>query len=228
MRQKILCVEDEQLFQAMIRETLRDYQVTMARSLVEAKSHLETTRFDAIILDILLPDGDGLKFWAQMHSSANCVGVPIMFVTGQTDISNKVLAFSVGADDFIAKPFDPIELKIRIERRLKSAERAGHSNSFRWGNLLLDLTRQKAFHIVNDKEVDLTLTSTEIKILHLFGKRLDQVFSREQILTEVWGNANVSDRTVDSHVAHLRSKIKDTDVEIQTMKNLGYYLKKKA
>jgi two-component system alkaline phosphatase synthesis response regulator PhoP len=81
---------------------------------------------------------------------------------------------------------------------------------------------------VNDKEVDLTLTSTEIKILHLFGKRLDQVFSRDQILSEVWGNANVSDRTVDSHVAHLRSKIKDTDVEIQTMKNLGYYLKKKS
>lgn len=212
----------------MIRETLRDYQVTMARSLSEAKSQLETTRFDAIILDILLPDGDGLKFWAQMHNSPNCAGVPIMFVTGQTDISNKVLAFSVGADDFIAKPFDPIELKIRIERRLKTAERAGSSNSFRWGNLLLDLTRQKAFHVVNDKEVDLMLTSTEIKILHLFGKRLDQVFSREQILTEVWGNANVSDRTVDSHVAHLRSKIKDTDVEIQTMKNLGYYLKKKS
>ena len=90
------------------------------------------------------------------------------------------------------------------------------------GNLLIDLDRQSAFRIENGDESNLSLTSTEFKILVLLTQRLEQVYSREQILDRVWGNTQVSDRTIDSHVGHLRNKLTGLTVMIDTVKNIGF------
>ncbi len=228
MREKILCVEDDLVMQALIQGSLKDYSVTMISSLQETEKTLRSESFDLVILDILLPDGDGLKLWTRLVTETQFADLPVIFLTGQTEIFNKLLAFSVGAEDFIAKPFDPLELQARVARRLKKKARSDSETLVRRiGDLELDLGRQRAVWVHDNKEKDLALTAIELKLLALLSKHLDQVYSREQILSSVWGNSFVSDRTVDSHIAHVRSKITDTTVEIQTVKNYGYRLSKK-
>ena len=229
MRSKVLSIEDEPLMQAIIQASLKEYLVVVAGNLQEAERELRSQTFDAVVLDIVLPDGDGLKFWARIVSESQFAHLPVVFLTGQSEISNKILAFSVGAEDFITKPFDPLELQARMARRLKSrAQVENESLVRRFGNLEIDLGRQRAALVSDSQEKDLALTAIELKILALLSKRLDHVYSREQILTNVWGSAFVSDRTVDSHIAHLRSKILGSTVEIQTVKNFGYRLSKNA
>jgi len=228
MRAKVLCVEDDATMQVLIQGGLKDFAVTMTASLQDAERELRANSFDAVVLDILLPDGDGLKFWARMVAESNFADVPVIFLTGQTEISNKLLAFSVGAEDFITKPFDPLELQARVGRRLKSKAKSESEQLVRRiADLEIDLGKQRAVWMHENKEIDLALTSIELKLLALMSRRLDQVYSREQILSSVWGNSFVSDRTVDSHIAHLRAKINDTKVEIQTVKNFGYRLSSK-
>lgn len=229
MKPKVLCVEDDPTMQTLIAGSLRDYSVVMSTNLTDARQKLESENFDALILDILLPDGDGLQFWSRLAIEPNFKDLPVLFLTGKNETSSKVQAFSAGAEDFITKPFDPLELQARLGRRLKAKASSKEGETLRHvGNLEIDLTRQTASLMVNGKPRDLALTAIELKILVLFSKSMDHVYSRAEMLEQVWGTAHVSDRTVDSHIAHLRAKIADSSVEIQTVKNLGYRLSKKS
>lgn len=224
MKDKVLCIEDDPTFQALVSASLKDQQVLCAPHLSKAKDLLKQHQFAAILVDIELPDGDGLRFLSDLGQEfPECARLPLFVMSGHDQISNKVMAFSIGAEDFISKPFDPIELSARVSakiRRNKAVE--GQNQRRNHGNLLIDFDRQKAFRVDVGLETDLQLTSIELKILGLLTKRLDQVYSREQILNQVWGETYVSDRTVDSHVAHLRQKIEGTQLAIETSKNFGY------
>lgn len=229
MKPRILCVEDDPTMQTLISGSLRDYAVVMTTNLGDAENQLRSGAFDALILDILLPDGDGLQFWSKLSAETAFARLPVLFLTGKNETSSKVQAFSAGADDFITKPFDPLELQARLGRRLKAKASAKDGETLRKvGNLEIDLTRQSVVLHLDGKSRDLFLTAIELKILTLFSKNLDQVYSRAQMLEQVWGSSHVSDRTVDSHIAHLRAKISESSVEIQTVKNLGYRLIKKS
>lgn len=209
--------------QILIQESLSDYSVVCVARISEAVEELRKKTFVALLIDVQLPDGDGLRFITQLLGDKKLKGIPILVLTGHTEISNKVMAFTLGAEDFIAKPFDPIELKVRVDAKVrKYKNEIGESRILEIGDIILDFARQKALKVHNGKETDLLLTAIELKILRLLTKRLEQVYSREQILDQVWGETFIADRTVDSHVAHLRIKIEGTQIKIETVKNLGY------
>ncbi len=225
MRSKILCVEDDLTIQALIEQSLKNFNLVTVSNLKDAEREISQNIFDAILLDIELPDGDGLKFYTRLTHDQNFRKTPTLFLSGHGDISNKLLAFSVGADDFITKPFDPLELNARISSKIKKKQgEIDEKKTHRIGDLEIDFDRQRVFQIINGKEKDLILTSIEIKILTLLSRRTEQVFSREQILNSVWGDTIITDRTVDSHIAHLRTKISPSSVVIDTVKNFGYRL----
>lgn len=225
MRAKVLSIEDDLTIQALIEQSLKDFSVTTVASLRSAEVELAKNLFDAILLDIELPDGDGLKFFTKLTHDQTHKKIPTLILSGHGDISNKLMAFSVGADDFITKPFDPLELNARLTSKIKKMQSDIEEKKTRKiGDLEIDFDRQRVFQIINGKEKDLSLTAIEIKILTMLSKRTEQVFSREQILNTVWGETVITDRTVDSHIAHLRTKILGSSVLIDTVKNFGYRL----
>lgn len=222
MKQKILCIEDDATIQTLVSVALPDFEVIAAKTLQEADLKLRTNKISALLLDIELPDGDGLRYLSDLYSRVK-EKTPVLILSQHQEIQSKVMAFSLGADDYIGKPFDPIELNIRLQSKIKKQSQVQDEFKCRKiGDLLLDFDRQKAYNCVDGEEKDLGLTNIELKILGLLTKRLEQVFSREQILEQVWQETHITDRTVDSHVAHLRQKISDSSVCIETVKSLGY------
>ena len=206
--QKLLLVEDNEVIRVLAANTLKEFSLSMAASLKEAQSLMQVNTFDLILLDIGLPDGDGLAFLNQLSSSSNSQ-IPVIIISGKTDIANKVTAFSFGAEDFISKPFDPIELKARVAAKLKKLEQAKtNSDLLKIGDLLITVSKQKVVIQGNGTEqAPVDLTTLEFKLLLALAKHPERVYSREHLLTEVWGNdLSVTLRSVDTHVAHLRKK----------------------
>lgn len=223
MKRRILCIEDDPTIQALVEGALPDFEVIPVFSLKEAEKKIKETEFSALLVDIRLPDGDGLRFLTTLSSNDRTKKIPILVLSDHSEISNKVMAFSFGAEDFIGKPFDPIELNARVTAKVKRRENEKEeTQSRKLGNVLLDFGRQKVFFVSSGNEKDLGLTSIELKILSTLTKRLEQVYSREQIMDQVWGETFITDRTVDSHVAHLRQKIQETAVSVETAKSFGY------
>jgi two-component system OmpR family response regulator len=223
MHPRVLVVDDDLIIQAVARTSLKEFEVVQASDMAEARALFSHQDFSAILIDISLPDGDGLRLLNEIKSIQKFKNTPVFMLTGKTDIQNKIMAFSVGAEDFISKPFDPLELYARVSAKIARATQELHSLKTKViGNLKIDLDRQSAFLTKNGSDTDLALTSKEFKILVLLTQRLEMVFSREQILERIWGNTHVSDRTVDSHMAHLRQKLAGTSIELDTIKNVGF------
>lgn len=225
MRDNILSIEDDPTVQEVIRLSLNEYNVTFTSTIKDSYKELERNTFAAILFDIQLPDGDGLHLYTKLIQEPAYQNIPIFFLTSKKDISNKLIAFNLGADDFIEKPFDPLELRARVSSKIKKQHKDEQQKQIKvLGDLHIDFDRQKAFQQINGKELDLDLTANELKILAFLAKHIGNVYSREQILDEVWGNISITDRTIDSHIAHLRKKIIGTKITIETIKYLGYKL----
>lgn len=223
MKSSILCIDDDPTIQLLVAAALKDYNVIPAYTISEAEKALNKFHFNALLIDVQLPDGDGLRFLAKLYQDESYHRTPALIFSNHNEISNKVMAFALGAEDFIAKPFDPLELKARVAAKIRKQElNLEKSNRRKLGNIIIDFDRQKAFSSVQNIEQDLGLTSIELKILGLLTKRLECVFSREQIMDQIWGNTYISDRTVDSHIAHLRNKIDKSTLYIETAKTFGY------
>jgi DNA-binding response OmpR family regulator len=224
MEEQIFCLEDDKSIQEAIRASLPEYNVVCVGTIAEAERILKKPeQFQALLIDIQLPDGDGLRFLTDLVNDERFKKMPIMILSARTDISNKVMAFSYGAEDFIAKPFDPIELHARVASKIRLRNNGAATAMKRvLGDIILDFSRQKAFRWLNGSEVDLQLTHREINILSLLTRRLEQIYSRDQIMIHVWGESFVSDRTIDSHIAHLRHKINGAKLKLETAKNFGY------
>lgn len=223
MRSKVLCIEDDLTIQALVKASLPEYDVISARTIKDAALAMRQNQFSALVVDIQLPDGDGLRFIGELAQASETNGVPAIVLSHHDVISNKVMAFSLGAEDFIGKPFDPIELRARVTAKIRRREQEReHVNIRRIGDVVIDLDRQKCVQTIGALESDLGLTGLELKILLLLTRRVEQVYSREQIIEGVWGQTHISDRTVDSHIAHLRQKLKSTRVTLETVKNIGY------
>jgi DNA-binding response OmpR family regulator len=173
-----------------------------------------------IVLDLMLPDTDGLEICKYIKGKSSLAHIPIVMLTAKSDETDTVLGLELGADDYIKKPFSPRELVARIKSVLRRAETAYKtSDTIEIDNLLIDPEKHAVF--IDDQPID--VTATEFRILHLLASRRGRVFSREAILDAIWGNEKtVTDRTVDVHIKHLRSKLGSLSHLIQVVRGAGY------
>jgi DNA-binding response OmpR family regulator len=220
----VLVVEDNAEMRILVEAALDEYQLVFSSSLKEAKDHLRGERFDLILLDLGLPDGDGLKFLAELSTETPHKHTPVIILSGKSETVNKVMAFSIGAEDFIGKPFDPLELKARVGAKLRKFEKQQQlSEVLKAGDLKIDVLKQKVWILNGAESEAVDLTTLEFKLLLHFVRAPERVFTREFLLNEVWGmNVSVTDRTVDTHVGHLRKKLAHSRSKIETVIGSGY------
>lgn len=224
---RILVIDDSLEFQVLLHSFLTEYDLAEATTVSEAMQIVQTEKsyFDLILLDLNLPDGNGMEILTHLRESSIYKNTPIIIVSSDNKVPTKITAFGLGADDYMNKPFDYGELKARIATRLRVANNQKKEKSqMSYGDLSFDLTRMTV-RILNDdpNSAPLTLTPTEYQILLLLINRPDSNFSRETIIESVWGaGQHVTHRTVDAHICHLRSKLTQSKVDIKTVLNSGY------
>ena len=221
---RILVVDDEQLLVKGIKFNLENDGYTVD-GVYDGKAALELfreNRYDLIILDLMLPEIDGLTVCRKIREESN---VPIIMLTAKSEGRDKLIGFEYGADDYVTKPFDILELKARIRVILRRSGKAlGRAEEFvEIGNIKADLIQRTVY--VGKEAVD--LTAKEFDMLATLMRSKGKIFSREKLLSDVWGKDFPADiRTVDVHVRRLREKLEKDDANpeyILTKWGVGYY-----
>ena len=228
MSRKVLVVDDEKLIVKGVRFSLEQdgMEVDCAYDGEEALEKIRANTYDIILLDIMLPKLDGFQVCQQVREFSD---VPILMLTAKGDDMDKILGLEYGADDYITKPFNNLEVKARIKaitrRTGKAAKQKKDDSVINVLDMTLD-TDSKRLHIAG-KEIN--LTSKEFDVLELLVKNPDKVYSREKLLGLVWGSQYPGDvRTVDVHIRRLREKIEANPSEpkyVHTKWGVGYYFK---
>jgi DNA-binding response OmpR family regulator len=220
---KVLYVEDSPEAILVLKSTLRDFDLTVCSTLQEARNYIATNDYRVVIIDIELPDGRGHELMPAILSRSQQTSV--LFLTSHDEFHEKLVAFSLGAVDYIQKPFDPRELKLRVEAQIRQMNMLNSVPSvINYGNLSFNVEEQKVYNKSGEhKELD--LTGSEFKIFHLLAKNNQKIISREEIFDKIWGHSiSVTPRTVDVHISNLRRKIMGSDVSILHKHGLGYYI----
>jgi DNA-binding response OmpR family regulator len=220
---KILLVEDtKEIYQMVLQSTTHIAELTWVKSVQEAKAEIARNSFDLFILDVDLPDGNGIEFCSSLQ--ATHAHIAIFFLTGHTDLSEKVMGFSAGADDYITKPFSPLELRARLESRLrKNKQQVSLSDNLKWKELQINKSRQEVLICKAGEFQKTELTSLEFKILMYFANHCGEVINRDQMLNEIWGqDIHVNHRSVDTHVSKLRKKLGPVADVVESIHGAGY------
>ena len=224
---KILVVDDEALLVKGIRFNLQNegYEVITGSNGLEAVQHAQNSGVDLIVLDVMMPEMDGMTACSKIREFSN---VPIIMLTAKTDDMDKLMGFDHGADDYLTKPFNILELKARIRallRRSSGPEKAS-VNELTVGSITLDLDARNAY--AGEKSVE--LTAKEFDVIEFLMRNPNRVYSRENLLDTIWAYEYRSDiRTVDVHIRRLREKLEENPAEpkyIMTKWGVGYYFRK--
>lgn len=220
----ILLVEDIEEVQILVQSILgSDFNITVASDVDSALQAAETINFDLFLIDVVLPTENGFHLCARLRSNAKTKMTPVIFLTSKSSIQDKIMGFSLGGDDYIVKPFDPMELKIRVQSKLKNTNVYLETENLRKGSIKLNIPSQKAFLLKQNEEIELGLSPNEFKLLSYFLKHEGQVLTRSRLLDEIWGKKlNVTDRTVDTHIYQLRKKLQDQSQSIESVFGEGY------
>ena len=223
---KILVVDDEKVLVKGIKFNLENegYQVEVGYDGEQAVELARNGGFDLIILDLMMPKIDGLQACMRIREFSN---VPVIMLTARSEDTDKIIGFECGADDYITKPFNILELKARIKALLRRAggpSRAGRSPALLTvGDLSLDTEQRVALR--DGRTID--LTAKEYDLIELLMKNPRRVYSRESLMNLVWGYSYAGDyRTVDVHIRRLREKLEKKPAEpeyIMTKWGVGYY-----
>jgi len=231
MRKKVLVVDDEKSISDIIKfNLLKDgYDVEVAEDGDEALKKVYTMQPDIILLDVMLPKLDGFQVCRKVRESFN---TPIIMLTAKEEEVDKVLGLELGADDYMTKPFGMRELLARVKANLRrvdidhSQEGSNKSVQIQSGNLSIDLER---YEVKKDEEI-IELTLREYELLKFLATQENQIFTREQLLKDVWGYEYFGDiRTVDVTIRRLREKIEDDSSSprfIMTKRGVGYYFRR--
>ena len=222
MPKKIYIVEDE----PDIRETLKynfsneGFKVSTAPDGEEALSNIKKVLPDVLILDLMLPGISGLDVCKSIRADDDIRDMSIIMLTAKGEEIDRVIGFELGADDYVTKPFSVRELILRVKVLLKKQRESLVENKLvTFGPIRIDLDAHELK--INDKEI--VLTALEFKLLQHLVKRKGRVQTREQLLGDVWGySAEVTTRTVDTHIKRLREKLGNTSDYIQTIRGVGY------
>lgn len=174
---------------------------------------------ELIILDIMMPDEDGLSILRKIRSQENTKFIPVIMVTAKTTEMDKVKGLDMGADDYITKPFGVMELVSRVRALLRRTAQNNSQNLLEYKDIKIDDTK----HIVTVKSFECTLTFKEYELLKLLVSNKGIVLTREKIMDKVWGfEYEGESRTIDMHIKTLRHKLGDSGAEIKTIRNVGY------
>lgn len=212
----ILVVEDDEPISNLIKLNLNmaNYKCRQCYDGKEALSAIQEESFDLIILDVMLPEIDGFTLYEKIKPK----GIPVIFLTARTSVGDRVAGLKMGADDYITKPFEGVELIARIENVLRHYKKDVQVLNFK--NLEIDL--QQMIVKQNGKEVELTLK--EFELLAFLVKNKNMVLTREVLVEKVWGYDYAGEtRTIDNHIQKLRKKL-DLKDNIKTVFGLGYRL----
>jgi two-component system alkaline phosphatase synthesis response regulator PhoP len=222
---KVLIIEDHRDVVELVRHYLEkeSYSLESAEDGVSGIEKALNYKPDLIILDLMLPELDGLEVCKELKSNPKTSSIPIIMLTAKGEESDKVVGLELGADDYLVKPFSPKELVARIKALLRRYKRVSEKEKFyRYGKLTLDASKYE----VHFAEKLIELTSKEFALLECLLRNKGRVLSRDFLMDEVWGYDYYGGmRTVDVHVRRLREKIPALSSAIQTVKNLGYKLK---
>lgn len=225
----ILIVEDSPDAAELIALALKGNRTQFAASLREARELLDhwPDHFDLILLDLDLPDGDGLGLATELASGERSF-IPFIVLSGRSEIRHKLVAFSLGAEDYIEKPFHGLELQARIAARLRSFRAHAMPDSATvLGQLRVETENMRAFFSNHDgAEKELKLSPTEHRILAALVEIPGRTKTREALIAEVWHESIIGHRTIDSHVSNLRRKLAETGVEIESVRGIGYRMDK--
>lgn len=228
---KILVVDDEPNVCELVRIYLEreGFAVLIAHDGLAALSTIEAEQPDLIVLDLMLPGLDGWKVCEKLRSGGN--KVPIIMPSAKGEEMDRILGLELGADDYVTKPFSPMELVARIRallRRLGKQEE--EVLKFQW--LIVDKTRRQVLLGTSQEKEEIQLTPKEFDLLWFLANNSGLAFSREQILDKVWGYDYFGDaRTVDAHIKRLRQKLQQTDTSpqyIHTIWGVGYKFEEKS
>lgn len=222
VRSKILVVDDEPEAVELVEFNLKQagFSVVTAADGADALNKARATSPNLIVLDLMLPEINGLEVCKMLRRDASTSAVPIVMLTAKAAEIDRVLGLELGADDYITKPFSPRELVLRIQKLLQRGQAVQETQeTLRFGELLIDGPR----HIVSWRGKSVDLTATEFKLLTVLAQRRGRVQSREQLLRDVWEYNNLVDtRTVDTHMRRLREKLGMAAKFLDTVRGVGY------
>ncbi len=227
MASKILIVEDEPDIVELLMYNLHQAGFK-ADAVLNGAAALERVKIeppDLILLDLLLPEVDGLEVCRTLKRDPETASIPIIMLTAKGEAIDRIVGLELGADDYITKPFSPREVMLRVRavlRRAPNVPRSRPANQIQIDDLKIDLDRHQVF---SDGSV-IDLTATEFKILSLFAHSPGRVFTRSILMDAVWGQEYYGiERTMDTHVSRLRRKLGQFGERIETVHGVGYRLK---
>jgi len=224
-RPVVLVADDEPYIRKMVAAALEpeNIQVVQAQTGHEALEMVKQSNFDLIILDIMLGDASGYDVLNQIRSLG--IKTPIFLLSGRSEDCDKIIGFGVGADSYITKPFSPsvlcAQVKTHIKRYKELMEAKENNNKIVLGPFMFNIKTYTCYK----NGVALNLSSKELQLLKFFIENPNQVFSKEQLYQNVWGNVIIDDNTIMVYIRHLRSKIEDTPNKpkyLQTVWGIGY------
>ncbi len=224
---RILLIDDDARLFDLLATYLRQngMDVVGAHDGARGLAALEAGTFDAVLLDIMMPGMNGLETCRRIRAKSN---VPLIMLTAKGDETDRVVGLEMGADDYVAKPFSPRELLARLRAVLRRAKPDAFAERITVGDISIDVAGREAQ--VAGKPIE--LTGLELDLLVALARRAGKVISRETLLAEAGrSDVNVSERTVDVHISHLRQKIGDdprSPTRIRTVRGVGYVLAKDA
>jgi len=218
---RILVFEDEPDIQAVLEYNLKreGHDVVLTSTAKEGLRLARDRRPDLVLLDLMLPDGSGTELCKSLRQDATMRSVRVMMLTAKGEEIDRVLGFELGADDYIVKPFSVRELLLRVQAVLRRAATEEGGESTQFGMLRVDRGAHRVW--VDGQEVE--LTALEFKLLLTLHDRRNRVQTRDALLSDVWKiDADVTTRTVDTHVKRLREKLGPAGVYVQTVRGVGY------
>ncbi len=221
---KVLLVEDDFEFQDAARNALAGAcALTVVASIQEAQLAMETEAYSLLLLDIGLPDGNGMIFCKRLRENPKYQDLPIVFISSMADVHMRIQGLALGADDYVVKPFDPGELRARVEIRLRRKPKT--VTTFEMGIFHVDLLAQRIqMKNFEGMKIPLQLTPIEFKMLVLFLRNEKKLFTRDELLQALWGDVtHVSMHAIETHASTLRKKIGDAGRFLRVIPRKGYY-----
>ena len=225
MNERLLLIDDDTRLTAMVADYLRGHQfeVELAGSLAAGRDRLARESYDALVLDLMLPDGDGLDLTRELRADARTRRLPLLMLTARGEAMDRIVGLELGADDYLPKPFEPRELLARIKALLRRAQPdAGDSEVLAFGRLEVDLGARQA----RLDGVACDLTSHQFDLLAVLARNPGRVLSRDRIMDALKGHPmEAFDRSIDVHISRIRAVIEDDPKEpkrVLTVRGAGY------